>query len=144
MSAFLEMSSADFRRKFIDKNYTEHTGVNKKGFKRSKYGSKKTTVGDIVYDSRKEAARGEALSNMKNVKYLVRQKKFRLIDPFEYRGQKIRETCWIADFYYYDEEIKEWVAEDVKSEITRKNAEYRIKKKLFMRRYPEILFREIV
>lgn len=141
MSAFLEMSSAEFRRKFIDKSYEAEKP------KKNKYGACKTKVGSTTYDSRKEASRGQALELLQKsgkIWGLEKQKRFNLIDPFLYHGMKVRGTYWLADFYYFDNEERCWVAEDVKSSATRKKPEYRIKMKLFMLKYPEIRFKEII
>lgn len=109
----------------------------------SKYFSKKTLYLGVVYDSKKEAKRQQELDLLAStgkISGLERQKKFILIESFDYRGKKIRGTSWVADFYYFMD--GEWVAEDVKSDFTRKKPDYIIKKKLFMLKYPEIRFYE--
>lgn len=144
MVEFLQMSAAEFRRMVSG----EQKYVRDRSQKRSnKYGAVKTTIGDTTYDSKKEAYRGAFLEQKQKegkISHLEKQKEFVLIDAFECRGVRYRKCSWIADFYYYDEVSKHWVAEDVKSFITRKKAEYRIKVKLFIKRYPKIWFEEIV
>ena len=135
---FLEMTSAEFRRRFI---------THEPDPKRNKYHAVKTTVDGITYDSKKESRRGmylEDLQKFGKIRELERQKRFQLIDPFVYHGKKYLGVTWVADFYYFDEELKKYVVEDVKSKITRKKAEYRIKIKLFMLKYPKILFKEVI
>lgn len=138
MTGFLEMSSAEFRRRFIDKEYYGPRSQNK-------FNAKKTQVGDKVYDSKKEALRGQTLEEMQRcgkIWGLERQRSFCLIEPFVYHGKKIRGISWVSDFYYFDMALQTWVAEDVKSPITRRQQDYRIKMKLFMLKYPNILFKE--
>jgi len=111
--------------------------------RKNKYNARKTVLNGVVYDSKKEAERGEELIRMaarNEITGLERQVKFVLIDPFTYQGKKIRATSWVADFYYCKD--GQWIAEDVKSSFTRTKPDYNIKKKLFMQRYPEILFFE--
>ena len=135
---FLEMSSAEFRRRFI-------TGEPEP--KKNKYHAVKTEVNGVIYDSKKESRRGQWLDSLQKegkISELERQKRFQLIEPFVYHGKKYQGVTWVADFYYFDNDKKKYIAEDVKSKITRKKAEYRIKIKLFMLKYPKILFSEIL
>lgn len=117
----------------------------RKSLKGNKYHAKKTEFDGKTYDSKKEACRAKFLLSLQKaggISGLEMQKRFVLVENFEYRGDKVRGVAWIADFYYFNG--KEWVAEDVKSPMTRKKPEYIIKKKLFMQKYPEILFNEFV
>ena len=140
---FLRMSSKDFQkyvRSIGNKHNTQE--LNKKSeSKDNKYHAKKTNG----FDSRKEYKRAvelRALEKAGAISGLECQKRFELVPNFEYRGVKMRGVVWIADFYYFNG--REWVAEDVKSKITRTKPEYRIKMKLFMQKYPEILFNEFL
>ena len=73
------------------------------------------------------------------------QKKFLLQEEFiDNTGKKQRPIYYIADFYYYDEKLKCDIAEDVKSEATRKDKVYQLKKKMFVHEYPWIAFKEVV
>ena len=145
MGGFIEMSAAQFRALV-----TSGSSPYKKPVlmpKKSKYNNEKTERDGFVYDSKKEANRGDILNELqKNGKImsLERQKPFILIEPFNYRGKAIRGVKWVADFYYYDIERKTWVAEDVKSPMTKRKPEYVIKKKLFMTKYPDIEFLEFI
>lgn len=145
MGSFVEMTSEQFRAALLQ-GKTPY--VKPELFpKKSKYNNEKTERDGFVYDSKKEANRGDILNELqKNGKImsLERQKPFILIEPFDYRGTHIRGTKWVADFYYYDCVAKEWVAEDVKSWMTKKKPEYVIKKKLFMKKYPDIVFKEFI
>ena len=93
--------------------------------KRPKYGNRKVTVGDITFDSAKDAKRwGELQSMVKagEIRNLERQVRF----PIVVNGVKV--CTYIADFTY--EELGGVVVEDVKSEFTRKDPLFRLKSKL--------------
>ncbi len=93
----------------------------------NKYRNVKTRIGDKVFDSKKEAGRymllrdrekaGEIHGLLLQHQYIVRV-----------NGVKI--CTYIADFVYFDNKEHRLITEDVKSEITRKNSTYRLKKKL--------------
>lgn len=107
----------------------------------SKYGNKKTVIDGITFDSKKEAERYLVLKDMlkhDEIEELKIQPKFLLQDSFKYRGQVIRKIYYIADFSY----IKEGnlVVEDVKG---KKTDVYKLKKKLFLYKYPKMDFREV-
>jgi len=93
--------------------------------KRPKYRNKKTVVDGMTFDSKKEAQRYQDLKLLQlgnDISDLKIQPEFKLhVNGFlvcKYR----------ADFSYT--ERGEYIVEDVKSEITRKNRAYRIKLKL--------------
>ena len=93
--------------------------------KPSKYGNKRTTVDGIKFDSRKEANRDYHLKLLQlagKISDLELQKKFDIHGP---DGEHF--MSYVADFVYT--ENGEEVVEDVKSEATKRNAVYRIKKK---------------
>ena len=111
---------------------------------KSKYGAKKTTVGDLQFDSKKEARRYMELSLLEDagkISYLQRQVKYVLIpaqrEPVTIgprggikQGKIIeREVAYIADFVYYDNETRETIVEDTKGFRT---PEYIIKRKLML------------
>lgn len=136
MVEFLRMTAADFRKYVMNEGnkFNQKEVVNK-------YNAKKTKG----FDSKKEYQRYcqlRAWQEQGLIKGLETQKRFTLVEKFDYHGITMLPVTWIADFYYFNGQI--WVAEDVKSEITRKKPEYVIKKKLFMLKYPEILFNEFL
>jgi len=149
MGEFLRMSAAEFRKYALGETKYQkdpNEGMPKIG-KKNKYRAVKTTLNGTTYDSKKEANRGAFLEQLQRegkIRDLEKQKEFVLIDAFESHGIKYRKCSWIADFYYYDCRKRHWVAEDVKSFITRKKPEYRMKVKLFVQRYRNIWFEEIV
>ena len=100
-----------------------------------KYNSKKTIVDGITFDSRKEAGRYSELKLLEKageIKDLQLQPRFILQESFKYQGKTERKIEYIADFQY--EENGRIIVEDVKSEIT-KTPLYRVKRKLFLKRY---------
>lgn len=84
-------------------------------------------------DSRKEANRYNELIEMEKaslISDLRLQRHFNLLGAFTRpNGEKIRGIDYVADFTYIDKDGK-LVIEDVKSEITRKNPVYVMKKKM--------------
>ena len=114
----------------------------------NKYHNKKVSYKGIKFDSIKEMNWYLILNEAQNrgkIKELELQKKFELQKSFiDNNGKKQRTITYIADFFYYDVDKKCYVAEDVKSEATRKDKVYNLKKKMFMYQYPNILFKEII
>lgn len=107
-----------------------------------KYGNKKTFYNGKVYDSKKEAKRAYELDMLRRagvISNLERQRRFELQASCTIRGITVRAITYVADFYYYDNEKHTWVAEDTKGF---KTEVYKIKKKLFLVKYPDILFIE--
>jgi len=93
--------------------------------KRPKYGNRKVTVGDITFDSAKEAKRWGELQFMVKageIRNLERQVRF----PIIVNGVKV--CTYVADFTY--DELSGHVVEDVKSAFTQKDALFRLKAKL--------------
>lgn len=110
---------------------------------RMKYHNKKTEVDGYTFDSKKEARRYSELKLLESAGEIVNlqlQPKFLLQDSFKYDGKTMRKIEYIADFRYV--ENGKDVVEDVKSPITRKHPVYSIKKKLLLKKYPQITFLE--
>lgn len=101
----------------------------------SKYLNKRTKLDGINFDSEKEAGRYADLMTMQKagiISNLERQKPFELQPAFyDSKGIKHQPIRYVADFVYTDEQGKQ-VIEDVKSEGTRKNQLYRMKKKMML------------
>lgn len=111
--------------------------------RRSKYGAVKVEIDGTKYDSRKEARRGEELKILSRagiISDLHFQVKFTLQDGFVRDGKKIRAIEYVADAVYVED--GKTIVEDTKSSITQKKESYRLKKKLFLFRYPDLTFRE--
>lgn len=120
------------------KQAEQKLGKTEQGGKPSKYRNEKTTVNGITFDSKKEAERFLILLERQKkgeISDLRLQRMFTLIEGFKtVRGEIIRPERYIADFVYTDSDGK-LVVEDVKSEITRKNPAYRLKKKQMAEKY---------
>lgn len=99
------------------------------------------TVDGICFDSKAEMRRwGELvlLQRAGQIKGLERQPVFVLVMPFTAAGRKYRGIRYVGDFRYI--EAGRVVVEDVKGVAT---AAYKIKRQLFARQFPGIVFREI-
>lgn len=99
--------------------------------KRQKYGNKKVKVDGMTFDSKKEYARWQQLQMLEKagkIEKLERQKSFGLAPAVILSGKRKPSLKYCADFVYY--ESGKLVVEDTKSEITRKDPVYRIKKHL--------------
>ena len=102
------------------------------------------TYNGIVFDSKKEMNRYILLEQdlkTKKISNLQRQVSYELQPAFtDYTGKKQRAICYIADFVY--EKDGKCIVEDVKSEMTRKLPDYRMKKKMFLYKYQNLCFQE--
>ena len=117
-----------------------------------KYGAKRTEVDGIWFDSKAEAKRYEYLKVLQaagEIANLKLQPVFILQDGFEYQGKQIKAITYRGDFQYtehLDAELgpgghaaAKWtVVEDVKGVAT---AVFRLKQKMFLKRYPAIELR---
>lgn len=114
----------------------------------SKFKAEKIKVDGITYDSKKEARRQAELDLMvscSQISGLTRQRAFILQPGFiDNEGHKQRPIKYVCDFFYFDKSLNKWVVEDVKSEYTRNLPVYKIKKKLFLMKYPQYKFYEYV
>lgn len=114
----------------------------------NKYLNKKTEVDGVTFDSKKEASYWLYLRQLEKngeISNLRRQVSFEVI-PAVY-GERVvrlktkekresyciqRAAFYVADFVYVETATGRQVVVDVKSPITRKNAEYRLKKKMML------------
>lgn len=104
----------------------------------NKYRNKKVIYNGITFDSIKEKNRYIELKLLERagvIKDLKLQYEFELQPAFMLNNKKIRKISYIADFYYFDNKVNDYVVEDVKSEITKKDKTYCLKKKLFQYKY---------
>ena len=100
-----------------------------------KYGNQKVEIGDRVFASKKEGKRFLELKLLERggkIYHLECQKEFLLVPNRYYGKELVRALKYIADFYYFDVERNEWIAEDTKGY---QPAEYKIKKKIFLDKY---------
>ncbi len=103
----------------------------------TKYRNKKTNG----YDSKKEAKRADELKLLERAKVisnLEKQVAFELQPSFKADGKTERAIKYIADFKYSKDGTE--VVEDVKGF---KTDVYKIKRKMFLFKYPHIKFIEI-
>lgn len=104
----------------------------------SKYNSKKVEIDGIKFDSKLEAEYYEYLKLLKQsngIKNFILQPKYKLLDRFEKDGKKYREMNYIADFeVLHNDDGREII--DVKGFET---ADFKIKRKLFDNKYPDLL-----
>lgn len=104
---------------------------------KSKYGAVKTTVDNITFDSKREAARWSELRLMQRagvIRNLERQPEFILVVG----GQVVAK--YYGDFAYFENNKR--VVEDVKSAPT-KTPVYRLKRKLLLALNPGLDHREV-
>lgn len=106
-----------------------------------KYNNRKTIIDNIKFDSNAEATRYQFLKILLKtgkIEDLELQPKFLLQPSFKKNGKTIRAINYIADFKYIQD--KKIVIEDVKGMETK---EFKIKKKLFEYKYPDLELRLI-
>ena len=100
----------------------------------AKYRNTKVTINGITYDSKKEARRHGELLLMERagaIKNLEHQVKYVLIPSQKIDGRVVeREVSYTADFRYIQN--GKVIVEDVKSEITRKDKTYILKRKMML------------
>ena len=112
---------------------------------RNKYGNLKCKIDGYTFDSQKEGRRYAELKILMRegiISDLELQKEFELQPAFtDCEGNKVRAIRYKADFTYTDNETGKTIVEDVKSEATRKDAVYKIKKKMMA--YKGIIIREV-
>lgn len=105
--------------------------------KASKYLNEKTVENNIVFDSKKEALRYKELMAFLEcgvITDLKLQHTFMLQEPYTTpKGKRIRGITYKADFTYCKD--GQFIVEDVKSPITRKKPDYRMKVKMMQDKY---------
>jgi hypothetical protein len=106
--------------------------------KGNKYRACKTTVDNVTFHSRKEADRYLHLKMLQAqgiIKDLILQPKFVLQEGFKtVEGEKIKPITYVADFQYTECETGATIVEDVKGMKTK---DYLLKRKLFLKLYPQ-------
>lgn len=104
----------------------------------SKFFSKKVEIEGIMFDSKKEGQKYLELKELEKkgiIKDLELQKEYILQDKFKINGKTRREIRYKTDFTFITTKDGVFHAIDVKSPYTAKDKVYRIKKKLFEKRY---------
>ena len=109
--------------------------------KRHKYNAKPIEFEGFKFASKKEFKRYLELKMLEKagvISDLILQPKFLLQESFKYKGKTQRAIFYIADFEYIQDGKR--VVEDVKGV---KTEVYKLKKKLFLKKYPDVVFKEI-
>ena len=107
----------------------------------SKYRAKKTEIDGIKFDSRKEARRYTELKLLErngDIENLTLQPRFLLQEGFRKNGKAYRKIEYVADFMYRQD--GKLIVEDVKGI---KTDVYKLKQKLFEKRYQDLTIKEI-
>jgi hypothetical protein len=115
------------------------------GHKPSKYRNKKIVVDGEAFDSKREYAvycELKLLQRAGEVVEIERQPSFELQPAFRHGMANHRAIVYRADFRVTYRDGRQEVI-DVKSTITAKNREYRMKVKLLLYKYPTLNFREV-
>jgi len=105
----------------------------------NKYYNKRTTIDGYEFDSKAEARRYQQLKILEKagqIKRLELQPRYLLQESFKKGKKTHRKIEYIADFRYI--ENKKIIVEDVKGKET---DVFKIKRKLFEYKYPDIEFR---
>lgn len=112
--------------------------------KRNKYFAKKTGKNDSKGEA-KRALELRILERAGKVSNLREQVPFPILATFkDSLGKTERGIKYIADFVYFDEEMKKLVIEDYKSSFTAKLPVYIMKRKFIKKLYPQYIFREVI
>ena len=109
----------------------------------NKYGNEKKVVNGIKFDSKLEAKRYiqlKLLQRAGEIKNLRTQAEFVLQPSYKKNGKTIRAIKYVADFVYYDVREGKTIIEDTKGF---KNDVYKLKKKIFEYKYPDLEIKEI-
>lgn len=108
----------------------------------SKYRARLTEVDEIKFSSAKEAKYYKYLKILKrvgDVKEFQLQPRFELQPSFKYAGVTMRPIYYVADFLveYTDGSRKVIDVKGYKTDV------YKLKKKLFLYKYPDVIFEEV-
>ena len=108
-----------------------------------KYYNHKVEFDGIKFDSKLEAQRYKELKVLERarlIKDLQLQPRFELQPSFKKNGKTYRKIEYIADFSYFDIEKGKVIVEDTKGF---KTEVYKLKRKMFEYKYPELEIEEI-
>lgn len=111
----------------------------------SKYHARKQVYDGLVFDSAAELTRWQELCLLERggvISGLRRADSYLLIPAFTRDGVKYRKVEYTPDFTYT--ENGKQIIEELKSKATKRARDYAIRVKLFLRTYPDIVFREVM
>lgn len=109
----------------------------------NKYGNKKIVLDGVEFDSQLESNRYlelKLLERAGEIKDLRRQVNFELQTSYTKNNKIIKPIYYVADFVYYDVRKGKKIVEDTKGF---KTEVYRLKKKIFEYKYPDLEITEI-
>ena len=109
--------------------------------RKSKYNNSRSELDGYTFDSRAEMRRYTQLKLLQfngQIDKLEVHPRFEVIPAMKINGKRERAIFYEADFAYYEE--GRWVVEDVKGYVT---DVFRLKRRLFVLRHPEALFKII-
>lgn len=135
---WLRMTAAEYREQF---GGAKKNGRVQKDSNTNKYNAKRVEINGVVFDSKKEsrdAVKLQRLASTGVISNLQYQVKFVLQEGYKNnQGKSIRPICYVADFVY-ERDNQKYVQDSkgVRTEV------YKIKRKLFEKRYPEYIFIE--
>ena len=110
--------------------------------RRNKYNNVKIEIDGVKFDSKAEYKRFTELSLFQKVGKISELKKQVKFEFKDNNGNNIRAIHYIADFTY--SEGGKFIVEDLKSKATAKDKVYILKKKMFLYKYPEYDFKEVI
>jgi hypothetical protein len=112
--------------------------------KRSKFYNKKFEHNGLKFDSKFEAQRYETLLLLQKcgeIEKLIAHPTFEVSEGFtDAYGKKYKPIYYEPDFIYVEKRSQLTIVEDTKG---MKTEGYQMKKKLFLKKYPDFIFREI-
>lgn len=107
---------------------------------RNKYGNVKVEHEGMKFDSKKELKCWQELKLREQAGEIINLKRQVRFD-LEVNGKRTGKIT--VDFTWYDNQTQDYVVADTKSEITRKERSYRMKKKHFEAQYAPLVIREL-
>ena len=110
--------------------------------KQGRVNSRKVSFDGHLFASQKEVVIYKDFKSDPDIEIKSLHPNFPLIDGFTRFGKKVRAASYTADFDIL-EKGERWIVE-VKSEGTAKMIDYQLRRKMFLNRYPELRFREII
>jgi len=123
------------------------TGLHEQPVKRNKYGAISVINEHGRFDSTTESERYDVLNDRNirgEISHLRRQVKIEVACGalWEQDWSFLPPIIWKVDFTYFDLVIVRFVVEDWKSKETASLQEYKLKRQLFLQRYPNVLYIE--
>lgn len=136
--------------RWTQEQYQEYLKKNNKEIidtpaKKSKYSNRKTEVDGIRFDSQKEAdyyCQLKLLKQAGEIKDFGMQQRYELLPTFKKNGMTFRSVTYVADFVIVNNDGTTEVV-DVKASKNFKTDVYKIKRKLFEHKYPDLTIKEV-